>query len=162
MELEYVDVTGGSDDFPDPYFRGEVIPPTGEPFSFSELVATGLYNPKLRNPEEARSQIDDLAAFLNKNDDASVLILGNFHLNSGGPKRPWSTKYSPAIKIEKGIPDHINTWGDFAVDRARQVEKLLIDDFGVNPKQLTVGIGDQYRRSLEGQSISFTLKREKD
>ncbi|HMQ70696.1 MAG TPA: hypothetical protein PKC58_17100, partial [Ignavibacteria bacterium] len=141
-------------------FRGEPILPD-KPFSFSELIATGLYNPAIRNIEEAKDQIRDLAEFLNENKDASVLILGNFHLNKGGTVKPWETTYSEIIKKKEGIPEHINTFEEFAVERAKNVERLLINEFGVDPKQLRIGTGNQYKDAQRGQSVSFELKRKK-
>lgn len=86
----------------------------------------------------AKSQIKQLADYLRENPGTGVHLTGN----TGGTGNKRLEGNNKAVLDQPATVDGRNaTILDLQIGRARQVEKSLIEDFGIDPKRITVGTG---------------------
>lgn len=86
----------------------------------------------------AKSQIKQLVDYLRENPGTGVHLTGN----TGGTGNKRLEGNNKAVLDQLATVDGRNaTILDLQIGRARRVEKSLIEDFGIDPKRITVGTG---------------------
>lgn len=103
---------------------------------------------------KATAQIQQLATFLRENPGTSVHITGN----TGGTGNAKLEGNHDAVLDQPATINGIGgTIRDLQVGRARRVEKSLIEDFGIDPKRITIGTGSN-RNDDRNRFVGIRIK----